>query len=60
MGQSQQRLNLYLTDASYERAQKEGITVMLRVPVTGRPAVAKAVAYDYGADLVGTNSINIR
>jgi hypothetical protein len=46
--------NLKLTDRSCERLSRERFTRVLRLPVTGRPRVAKIIVYDYDPDLAGS------
>jgi VWFA-related protein len=60
VGSLQSRAELNLTEASYQRALKDGQTITLTVPITGLAATVKVVGYDYAADLVGTNSIKVR
>jgi hypothetical protein len=54
LGENTQRLDFRLTEASYARARKEGLTFRVSVPVRGLAAMVKVVVYDYGADLVGS------
>lgn len=54
VGETWKRVDLNLTDATYQRALKKGMTVPVEVGVTTAPRHLKAVVYDFGSDLVGS------
>jgi VWFA-related protein len=54
IGQTRRTLNLALTEETYARTMKEGISRTVRLAVTGAPRFVKAIVYDYGADRVGS------
>jgi Zn-finger domain-containing protein len=54
LAQTRRKLNLALTDATYERALRERYSREIRVPVTAKPEYVKVIVYDYEADRVGS------
>lgn len=54
IGESWQRAELRLQDATYERLVRSGYVHHARVSLKGRPRYVKAVVYDYASDLVGS------
>jgi len=49
-----QNIDLKLTEESYQRMMREGISYTARIPVKGDARYVKVVVYDYGADIVGS------
>jgi VWFA-related protein len=60
VGETWKRVDLDLTDESYERALKDGMTVAIEVNVSAPPRYAKAVVYDFGSDLLGSAFVKVR
>ena len=56
VGERWQKLDLKLTEETYRKALKTGLTYAARVPVTTIPRHVKVVVYDHAADLIGTAS----
>jgi VWFA-related protein len=54
IGESWQDMTFNLRDDIYQRLLADGITHQVRIPITGIPAYAKAIVYDFNADLVGS------
>jgi hypothetical protein len=59
VGEASQRLELRLTEATYARAQKDGVNFRVQIPVRGLGATLKVIVYDYGADLVGSAGVRV-
>jgi VWFA-related protein len=55
-----QKMDLKLSDESFQRFAKEGATYTARVRLSGEPFYVKVIAYDYAADIVGTASHKIK
>jgi hypothetical protein len=60
LGETWQKIDLNLTEASYQRAMRDGISYAIRVSVTAAPKWSKVVVYDYGSDLLGSVVERIR
>lgn len=60
VGTLRQAIDLRLQPESVERFLAEGISYTSRVPINGADVYLKVVAYDYGADLVGTATRTLR
>ena len=54
VGETKRRLNLRLTDETYQRVARERFSHTMRVPVTAKPRYVKVIVYDYDADRVGS------
>jgi VWFA-related protein len=54
VGELWQKVELNLSEESYQRVLREGHTQTIRLPLKARPASIKVVVYDYGADLAGS------
>lgn len=51
---SLQRMDLRLSDESYQRFLQGGAGYTVRLPVTGDPAYVKVIVYDYASDVLGS------
>jgi hypothetical protein len=60
IGDVWQTLQLRVGDAELARLRREGMRVTLTVPVTAAADTVKLVAYDYGADLVGSRNLDVK
>lgn len=56
VGERWDKVDLKLTEESYQKALKSGFTYSARVPVKSMPRHVKVVVYDHAADLIGTAS----
>jgi len=54
VGELWQKVELNLSDESYQRVLRDGHTQTIRLPLKARPASIKVVVYDYEADLAGS------
>jgi VWFA-related protein len=54
VGELWQKIDLNLKEDTYRRLTQDGLTYTAQVVVKARPAYAKVVVYDRGADLVGS------
>jgi hypothetical protein len=54
LGEVWQKIDLNLTEASYQRVMREGISYAIRVPVKAAPRWSKVIAYDFASDLLGS------
>ena len=53
-------MDLNLSDATYQRMTRDGITYSGRVVVTGLVKYVKVVVYDYTSDRIGTIMRQVR
>ena len=60
VGQVRRQLNIALTEATYQRASREGFFRDLGIPVTVKPRNVKVIVYDYEADRVGSALVRIK
>jgi len=60
LGEAWQKINLDLTEATYQRVKREGIAYAIRVPVKAAPRWSKVIVYDYASDLLGSVVTQIR
>lgn len=51
---SLQRMDLKLSDESYQHFLQGGAGYTFRLPVTGDPAYVKVIVYDYASDVLGS------
>jgi len=54
VGDAQKSAELRFDDTAFARAQQQGTTFKMTVPVRGDVRSIKVIVYDYGADLVGS------
>ncbi len=59
VGQSWQKLDLKLSEATYERLLREGLTVSVPVAVSADCRYVKVIVYDYTADVVGSMAMKL-
>ena len=59
VGELWKRVELTLTDERRQQLVREGLVVRLSVPVTAAADSVKVVAYDYGADLIGSANVKV-
>ncbi len=60
VGDLWRKMDLNLTEDTYRRLMKDGVTYTALVPVKSRPSHVKVVVYDRGADLVGTKAVTLQ
>jgi VWFA-related protein len=60
VGQVRRQLNIALTEATYQRASREGFFRDMGIPVTVKPRNVKVIVYDYEADRVGSALVRIK
>ena len=60
VGELWKKLELTYTDERLRELRQTGTTVSLAVPVTATAESLKLVAYDYGADLIGSKNVNVK
>lgn len=60
VGERWDKVDLKLTEESYQKALKSGFTYSARVPVKALPRHVKVVVYDHAADLIGTASATFK
>jgi len=60
VGELWRKVELSVTDERRQELVRDGVTVNVAVPVKANAASVKVVAYDYGADLVGTANVTVR
>jgi len=60
VGDAWQRIDLNLSEETFTRVQREGISHTAHVPVKARPRYVKIIVYDYAADLVGTAVVSLK
>lgn len=60
VGELWRKVELSVTEQRRQELVRDGVTVDIAVPVKANAASVKVVAYDYGADLVGTANVNVR
>jgi VWFA-related protein len=60
VGESWQKVELTLSEDTYQRYLRSGIPYTVRVPVAGAPRWVKVVVYDYGRDLLGSAVVKLR
>lgn len=60
MGELWRKVEVTLTDDGRQPLPRDALSVNLAVPVKATPASLKLVAYDYGADLVGSLNVNVK
>jgi VWFA-related protein len=54
VGESWQKADLRLTDATFERLRRDGYVHRTSIPLKGKARYVKAVVYDYASDLIGS------
>ena len=59
VGEHWQAVDLDLTDQNYEIFKARGVSYTATVPVKADPAYVKVVAYDYGADALGSALVRL-
>jgi hypothetical protein len=61
IGQDMKKVGLHLGETEYARAQQQGVTFRVTVPIRGQAndGAVKVVVYDYGADLVGSAIVKV-
>jgi VWFA-related protein len=57
VGEAWQRIDLSLSEATYKRVQRDGITYSITVPTKEDPRWSKVVVYDTGADRLGSVAV---
>jgi len=60
IGELRRTIDLRLSDGSYERVLKDGVSLSGRVPLKGRVRYLKAIVYDYASDRLGSAIVKIR
>jgi VWFA-related protein len=60
VGQVRRQLNIALTEATFQRASREGFIRDIGIPVTVKPRNVKVIVYDYEADRVGSALVRIK
>jgi VWFA-related protein len=60
VGQVRRQLTIALTEATYQRASRDGFFRDMGIPVTVKPRNVKVIVYDYEADRVGSALVRIK
>jgi hypothetical protein len=60
VGDAWQRIDLNLSEETFTRVQREGVSHAAHVPVKAHPRYVKIIVYDYAADLVGTAVVSLK
>jgi VWFA-related protein len=59
VGETQQTVDLGLTDDALAKAQRDGVVLDARLAVSAQPRSLKIIVYDYGSDLLGSSITRI-
>ena len=60
VGTLKQQMHIGMDEAHYDIAMQSGIPYIANVPVTAAATFVKVLAYDYGADLIGTAVVRLK
>jgi VWFA-related protein len=60
VGETWEKADLRLFDATYQRLLKTGLVHTARIPLKDKPRYVKAVVYDYAADMLGSAVVTVK